>query len=175
MKTRTEKRKLRNYGRKLISKQRKNLRQKITEGKVINLSSKPLTNSETNLLSEGLTFCPKPRINKDDIQEDIDEFIRIVTWKEHFAPKDITSDYEEPYSSTVLDRLNDKKKRPRKQSKKPPINALHSTIFKDIDSHWKTTSPTKDNLSKRERKALQWLKNRKDIAIKKADKGGATV
>ena len=126
---------MRNYGRKLISKQRKNLRQKITQGKVINLSSKLLTNLKTNLPSKVLTFCPKPRINKDDIQEDLDEFIRKVTWKEHFAPKDITSDYEEePYSSTVLDRLNDKKKRPRKRSKEPLINALPSTILKDIDS-----------------------------------------
>ena len=47
--------------------------------------------------------------------------------------------------------------------------------MKDVDSHWKTTSPTKDNLSKQERKALQRLKNRKDIVIKKAGKGGATV
>ena len=71
--------------------------------------------------------------------------------------------------------MNDKKKRPRKQSKEPLINALHSIILKDIDLHWKTTSLTKDNLSKRERKVLQRLKNRKDIVIKKADKGEATV
>ena len=39
----------------------------------------------------------------------------------------------------------------------------------------KLTLPTEDNPSKQERKALQRLKNQKDIVIKKADKGGATV
>ena len=46
---------------------------------------------------------------------------------------------------------------------------------KDVDLHWKTTSPTEDNLSNLERKAQQRLKNRKDIVIRKVDKSGATV
>ena len=107
----TGKQKLLKYGKNLISKQREKLRQEIREGKVISLSSIPLTNSETNLLSKGLKFCPKPKINKEEILEDLEEFVRKITWKEHFTPEDIDSDYEEePYHTTTLDKLNDEKR-----------------------------------------------------------------
>ena len=74
-----------------------------------------------------------------------------------------------------MDKLNDEKKRPRKQINEPLIKVLESTIKKDTERHFQSYNKTKDNPSKRERKALERLKGRKDIIIKKADKGGSTV
>ena len=76
---------------------------------------------------------------------------------------------------TTLDKLNDEKRGPKKKITEPLINSLHSTVTKDIERHFSDNKRSGDNLSKRERSALQRLENRKDIVIKKADKGGATV
>ena len=136
-----------------MKRQRDNQCNKMFEGKVTDLSSVPLTHSETNLLRKGLTFYPKGKVNPSEVENDINEFIRKVTWKEHFAPEEIDSDYEEePYTTTVLDKLNDEKKRPSKQINEPLIKALESTIKKDTERHFQSYSKTKDNLSKREEK-----------------------
>ena len=46
---------------------------------------------------------------------------------------------------------------------------------KDEVKNWSKKKPTRDNLTKSEREALNNLKNRTDIVIKPADKGGALV
>ena len=48
-------------------------------------------------------------------------------------------------------------------------------MTKDIERYFSNNKRSGDNLSNRERSALQRLENRKDIVIKKADKGGATI
>ena len=55
----------------MVTRQRGNQRNKITEGKVINLFSVPLTHSETNLLRKGFTFFPKGKVNPNEIENDI--------------------------------------------------------------------------------------------------------
>ena len=46
---------------------------------------------------------------------------------------------------------------------------------KDEVKNWSKKKPTRDNLTKSEREALNNLKNRTDIVIKPADKGGALI
>ena len=65
-----KKKKFRKYGKKIVTRQRDNQRNRITEGKIINLSSVPLTLSETNLLRKGLTFCPKGKVNPSEVEND---------------------------------------------------------------------------------------------------------
>ena len=48
-------------------------------------------------------------------------------------------------------------------------------MTKDIEKHFSNNKRSGDNLSSREKSALKRLENRKDIVIKKEDKGGATL
>ena len=48
-------------------------------------------------------------------------------------------------------------------------------IEKQVSQQWGTVCLFWDNLTKRERQALNILKNRTDIVVKQADKGGALV
>ena len=56
---------------------------------VINLSTVRLSNSETKLLSRGLTFVPTPKsVNWAEIQADINDFARRLRLKEFFQQHD---------------------------------------------------------------------------------------
>ena len=58
--------------------------------------------------------------------------------------------------------------------KLPSINAYIDTVKHNV-KNWSKAKPTRDNLTKRECQALNILKNRTDIVVKQADKGGALV
>ncbi|XP_061190260.1 uncharacterized protein LOC133198133 [Saccostrea echinata] len=116
---------------------------------VLNRSSVPLSESETSLLSKGLNFCPTPH-EIDEKQPQLHDL------EEHklYRPK---SDWEPaPGKCGALESY---------------IDAVES----DIEKLLSMPDKAPDNLSKEERSALQSLKNRDDIVIKKADKGSTVV
>ena len=75
---------------------------------------------------------------------------------------------------TTLQKLNKGEPKIIHKSREPSINACIDTIKHDL-KNWSKAKPPRDNLTKRERQALNTLKNRTDIVIKPADKGGALV
>ena len=136
-----------------------------------------MTEAEKSLLRRGLSFCPRPKqVNKTELQKDLDEFGRKIIAKEIFARDEETdAEEEEPYKPpTKLEKLN-KDTKPKKmlRTKEMAVNAYLDIINHNIKEH--PYEKTKDNISKEETLALKQLMSRRDVIIKPADKGGATV
>ena len=75
---------------------------------------------------------------------------------------------------TPLQKLNKAAPKIANNSREPAINAYMDAV-KDKVKNWSKKKPTRENLTKSEREALNNLKDRTDIVIKPADKGGAVV
>ena len=139
--------------------------EKKTDIKIINLSSKNLTETEKNILKKGLKFTPTPsKKDTEELKKDISEFTRKIRLAEFFhntETNDISiirnkSDYTPP------------KKR----------NPALDTFAENIANIQLKTSPnphTRQNISKNERDAIKSLAEDISIIIKQADKGGAVV
>nr|XP_054761537.1 ankyrin repeat, PH and SEC7 domain containing protein secG-like [Lytechinus pictus] len=133
---------------------------------VVNLSSSPLSQAETPLLSKGLEFCPTPpEVEQIALSQDLSTFYRRIRLKEFFLDEP-PSDPEPFY---------------RKSTWTPPKNRVPSleTYIQAVSSQVCSTDTlytrAHDNLPREERQALSSLKNRSDIIIKPADKGSAVV
>ncbi|XP_062572166.1 uncharacterized protein LOC134234122 [Saccostrea cucullata] len=141
----------------------------------------PLSESETSLLSKGLNFCPTPHeVDEKQVREDTRAFFRRLRLKEHFSRKDSeVNSYD--FSKPDLHDLEEHKLYNPKSDWEPApgkCGALESyidAVESDIEKLLSMPDKTLDNLSKEERSALQSLKNRDDIVIKKADKGSTVV
>ena len=56
---------------------------------VVNLSRVPLSETESNLLSRGLSFCPTPRhLSKIEIIDDLESYFRCLCLREFFIDQD---------------------------------------------------------------------------------------
>ncbi|KAK2555612.1 hypothetical protein P5673_022633 [Acropora cervicornis] len=114
----------------------------ILKRRIVNLSSRTLTKSETNLLHKGLNFCPTPLPpRKEEIKGDNDAFSRL------YRPS------REPYLNTYVENIR-------------------QNIIEELT---KKRRFQRNNLNARERAALIRLSDDRNIVIKSADKGGATV
>jgi len=132
---------------------------------VVNLSSKKLGQSEVNLLAKGLNFVPKPpKPTQEEVQSAISQFSRRLKLTQFFH--------------------NSKPRSPKpfvyKSGWSPDDQLIPEDILKEIETLEKETSKIKlqngpPNLSKQEKLAIKSLKADKDIIIKPADKGSATV
>ena len=136
----------------------------------MNILNIPLSSDEKDLLSRGLSFCPKPsKIDRFQLKEDIQQFFRRLRLKELF--------HESEGDNDEIPRFR------KKSNWTPPCNrdpALETYIKASKDDIHRALdrSPRNrphDNLTSQERKALLSLRNRTDIIIKPADKGSATV
>ena len=126
-------------------------------------------------MNKGLNFCPTPNTyNINHFTTDVNDFCRKIKLKAHFGNKTT----QEPLS---LERIF------KPESNKlwePPFihhtvktftDAIEKELIEDeYTNSYKKTLP-RSNLTKEERIALNSLKNRTDIIISNADKGGAIV
>ncbi|XP_061188704.1 uncharacterized protein LOC133196871 [Saccostrea echinata] len=148
---------------------------------VLNKSSVPLSESETSLLSKGLNFCPTPHeVDGKQVREDTRAFFRRLRLKEHFSRKNSDDDSYDSSQPQLYDLEKHKLYRPKSNLEPAPgkCGALESyidAVVSDIEKLLSMPDKAPDNLSKEERSALQSLKNRDDIVIKKADKGSTVV
>lgn len=132
---------------------------------IVNLSSRPLTNVETRVLSKGLKFVPTPRShNRNEIDDSFREYTRTLRLKYYhssrpkldsnrhpFKPK---STWEPPQADPTVEKYLEKTKE--------TLDALGTT------RHY-------PNLSLGERQALDRLARDRSIVIKQADKGSLIV
>ena len=155
---------------------------------VVNLSDNELSVPELSLLERGLSFCPTPgEPDMGQLRRDLDTFHRNLRIKTFFDPatggikgdngrtdtgvNDDTSTFETLLrSSKVL--------KPNKQWS-PPIGPLHLESFilnneRDLNKTF-PKAPNFHNLTKDEKKGINKLTSNKNLVIKPADKGGATV
>ena len=151
----------------------------ILKRRIVNLSDIQLTQSETDLLQKGLNFCPTPRLPTiDNINKDIDTFARRLSLREYHTPENIDEITDNPsYQPTILEKLNHWEQKPYcRPSREPYLNTYIEKLRQEItDRTVYNRRFQRSNLSKRERLALDRLSNNRDIIIKPADKGGATV
>lgn len=123
-----------------------------------------MSNEEISLLSKGLKYCPTP-IHYNSITDDCDvnSFCRNLKLAEFFHEVEIQDD-----QSVVK----------CKSSFNPPdTKGSHLyNVTKSLKNNIKRKHQKKTyNISKKERSALDSLKQNKDIVIKEADKGSAVV
>ena len=115
------------------------------------------------ILSKGLGFVPTPPIpHPSAIQKDINKFARTLRLKYEFQQS----------------KPKKRKFKPQSNYIPPPStnNCLEDYIYAlKIEATKLKPHKTKNNLSQRQRIALRKLKQRKDIIIKKADKGSTVV
>lgn len=159
----TKKRKeRRNIPSKKIVSYRKNAEEKYIK----NLSNKNLTDTQTKLISRGLKFIPVNTFNKNKIRrqllQDFKHFARRMRLKYMFYgqnkrvhPFYVKSNWIPPVQQSVaLESFLEEVK----------LQLAEMEIVKP-----------KQNLSRKERKALNELKQNTEIKLKKADKGSTTV
>ena len=154
-------------------------KEKILNTRIVNLSAIELTQSETNLLRGGLNFCPSPPPPKpEDLDTDIDAFARRINLKEYHTPDNIDEIKQDScYHHSVLEKLNKRDRQGHyRPSREPYLNSYGAKLRQDIRERLTYNHRfQRDILNKRERVALKRLSINKDIIIKPADKGGATV
>ncbi|XP_071171038.1 uncharacterized protein [Mytilus edulis] len=135
-----------------------------TKPKVINLSSRDLSDQEIKLLEHGLKFTPTPISDNVDLITDTDEFCRKLRLREFFG----NTNYED--GSLVRNKKGTNPQPNRDKHLEEYINCLKQTANTNIvDSH------VKSNLPKSQQKTIKKLQNDESIIIKEADKGGGIV
>lgn len=134
-----------------------------------------LSAAERQVLGKGLKFIPTPRhVSEDDILLDLDRFYRRVRLHAHFNnPNKSIHDGqpdEDPYS-----------KYQRKTSDWTPLTSpagvehFIERCREEVKLISLNTRPKKSNFTPEEQKALKNIKQREDVIVKPADKGGAVV
>ena len=140
-----------------------------------------LNDTERSVLQKGLKFVPARPLNKPLLEEDLEDFYRRLRLHTHFnldLARDIAINID-PDDSTEnpFQKFKDIPKSswtPREGENKSLDTFIQKTRS-DVDKlnlKWKHSL---NNLTKSEENTLYKLKNRDDIVIKQADKGGATV
>lgn len=152
-----------------------------TDDNVCNLSSRPLGEVETSLLSKGLTFTPTPRPDHIKLHEDIQEFCWRLRLK-YFWHNNADSDQDGEALHSSLQKFRppsnfDPKTLP--ESRLLPTHPLEryiSALLQRTSSAIFLDSLTpRDNLSPEERQTLKSLKSDTSIRIMPADKGSTVV
>ena len=142
-------------------KNQKTIIKDVTKPSVINLSNYKLTEDQIDLLKLGLKFCPTPKSNITELKEDVKDSERKVRLKELFGNKENKDD------SLVK---NKSKFQPTKGNK--DIDTFFQKIW---NLEFKDNSQIRNNLSHKQKLALEELRNNENIIIKEADKGGAVI
>ena len=168
------------YGNLKITKRNGSYRtEDILKRRIVNLSDIQLTQSETDLLQKGLNFCPTPPPPTiDNINKDVDAFARRLNLREYHTPENIDEITDNlSYQPTILEKLNHREQKTySRPSREPYLNTYIEKLRQEItDNTVHNRRFQRNNLSKRERLALDRLSNNRDIITKPADKGGATV
>ena len=136
---------------------------------MVNLTKKTFSYYEFKLLNRNLNFIPNPgKYNTDKLEEDKNKFIRSVLLKSFFG--DENNDDNDPYRSL---RQSNNQWLPKKVHHS--VETYIEKFNKDFADAQRVNANDRDNLSKEERRALGSLRNRDDIIITHADKGGAVV
>lgn len=133
--------------------------------------SLPLTDSERSVLSKGLKFVPqKAHAGKYQTLVDVERFSRTLRWMGvfgHVPRRQIPTDtFNSLFENKVSDNVP--------PEKLPDLEYFLSKVHREIKGL--VSRPLRNsNLSVQEAAALRSLRNRQDIIIKPADKGGAVV
>ena len=148
-------RKLRKWGKKKL------------EPIYTNYSDHILTEHEKKVLSKHTSFSPLPeKVNKTQLQYEMNIFSRHLKWGEHFNQNDFNSDKSKPIFQIKKHNLPDH----------PPSRTLSNFIYGvESDLLSLPMKKVRQNLTMDERKSVQSLIQKQksgEIVIQKTDKGG---
>ena len=141
-----------------------------------------LEEAERKVLSRGLSFCPVPNhTDQFDLHKDIEALNRRIQLRAFFHSRESAPDVpQQPSalpSSAAIEII--KSSVPSKSKWNPPPSRIPAiTHFMEATDELLRSAPrvpTVPNLSAAEVSAISSLRNRRDIVIKPADKGGAIV
>ena len=126
-----------------------------------------------------MNFCLTPPPPKpDDINKDIDAFGRKINLREYHAPDNLDKIEQSIHRPTILGKLSQRGRHGGhyRSSREPYLNShvdnLRQHTNKRLLHHHRFQ---RNDLTKREKAALERLRANPDIIIKPADKGEATV
>ena len=108
------------------------------------------------------------------IYKDIDAFARRLSLREYHTPENIDEITDNPsYQPTILEKLNHREQKTYcRPSREPYLNTYIEKLRQEItDRTVHNRRFQRNNLSKRERLALDRLSNNRDIIIKPARQG----
>lgn len=136
-------------------------------------SDLPLTDDERSILGKGLNFVPlQKQPDEFSVRCDINSFCRRLRLKYHF--RDNTD--AEPTSPDPFTNLQKKRSNwiPAPGANKV-LDQVIDSITHDVERLLPRKLHSSNNITQGELAALRTLKNNRDLIIKSADKGGATV
>ena len=167
---------------------------------VLNLSDIEFSEYDYYLLSKGLGFSPTPRnLNLSEVQKDLNKFARKLRLRYFFhnlnknqnmprdsgnsQPSQPTNGDMQPHMQSHMDPLVkkiDKKFKPESNwspsvGTNPHLETYIQCIKMDVDKTDFHKKKIKSNLSHKEWISFEKIKRKRDIVIKKADKGSAVV
>lgn len=152
--------------------------------KIVNLSSKKLTYYHLSVLNKGLTFVPvNYKCNKNNLQDEVRRFERRLQLHAFFEQikqknaKNIKSRHKRD-SSNVNKDSNEPIPFTKNPNFWPPNDNANISVFchnLKVDLFNMHKIPPTDNMTKKERLALQELRTDSTITIKKGDKGAGFV
>jgi hypothetical protein len=159
-----------NRRRENVEKETPDTNDTLDRGKVVNLSSINLTDTQCSVLALGPKFCPTPHsVDQQRLHADVAEGCRRVRLKEyHF---DSSKDNSPPpvfYKPTGFCPASG-----RDMTLDAYCNTLHSWT-----KNFNPTKPARDNLNQKQKQALNELRKmvqNREVRISTADKGGAVV
>ncbi|XP_033121407.1 uncharacterized protein LOC117120505 [Anneissia japonica] len=145
---------------------------------VVNHSTYSPTPAELSVLYRGLSFCPSTNIDQIHLCGDLEAFFRRLRLKEFFhahGPAIDNSNRQQVTNPNLRTKRNDANWTPT-EGRNPKldlyINCFRNRVRSEIINLKRKCNY---NLSPLERKAVETHKTNRDIVIKPADKGGATV
>ena len=133
---------------------------------MINLSCKALSQSHVDVLSKGLSFVPTARYQSFNTKIELHKFIRKLRLRLYFRHNTLSSAPPTlaPPSSFIPPGNID-----------PAIDTYSKLIHHDVTKLEQNIPFVRQNITHRERTALNELQQDDSIAIRPADKGGAVV
>ena len=137
---------------------------------VINLSDYPLTESQKEILNKGLKFCPTPgEPQMGDLRKDLDKYHRSLCTQESKEMVPSTG----PYSDTCSLKLKSKSKwsPPMGPTNLETVISINELGLLDLE----IPRPKNHNITRSQKSSISDLLSNRNIVIKPADKGGATV
>lgn len=138
-----------------------------------------LSDAERNILSKGLKFVPtQQRVDHFQLGQDIEAFYRRLKLHAFFNDANRTlngNQSDTPNEDNPYKKFQPKSTWTPREEPNPTVSTYIARCRAEIGDISNLPKLKTNNLSKAERDALKSLKQRNDIVIKPADKGGSIV
>jgi len=146
------------------------LKERITNRQIHNLTLNPITNPMRNLLAKGTNFVPTPTLNIKQFTADIDDYLRRVEWKNFFWKTDEVEESKE--NKELLKKFYIPSTLHLEQRKIPPIikAGLRELKVNALNKVHTLPKKTPNNLTKKEQQALQDIQTQNKHLILPSDK-----